>query len=425
MTLKIKHISAIALLFGAMLIFFAGCSKDDTPKSEPSSAVILADTVRFDVTGSNIQTTGDKNATYTVTITIADNDAPAWCSFSPDNTLQKSAEVGAPLFITLQPNHTHEERTAEIQIDFSDGYTTTLSLTQTEYEDPAEIGGAVFTRDWGEQPAYRYDENYIYKTYYTTLATGNYVRNYSICYDTQKRVSRWVAYPMHRSYLNPSIGNRVDKWAYDPNDQLPVIPESQQQYIIKSYGSGPTRGHMIANADRYSNVETNAMTFYATNMMPEDYDLNSGPWATLEGQIRTNVGKMGADTLYVVTGTVFGDNRTITDRKGNVIGMPTACWKVLLRTRSGNTGKRIEDCTADELIGIGFLYSNKDGVFPNVDRGEYDSSDPKWIRDYAVPIDSIEKITGFTFFRNIPADAAAAVKAQNNIADWSGLGGNR
>ena len=202
-------------------------------------------------------------------------------------------------------------------------------------------------------------------------------------------------------YTTPSVG-RTNAWSYDPNVQPPAIPESAQQYVEQGYGTGLARGHQCPSADRYSTVPTNEQTFYATNMMPQNGDFNSGIWGTLESKVREN---MVRDTLYVVTGTFFGDGRTTTDRRGNRIGLPSNCWKVLLRTRRGNTGKPVAECSADELIGIGFWFAN-------------DRSNPSSLRQCARSIAQIEELTGFTFFRNLAPEAAEAVKAQNDPADW-------
>lgn len=408
MSLKIKPVSILITSVLTVLILFAGCGKDGGGAGQVSQAELVAGTVNCFATTNKIQTAGNADLTFTAEITVdGEGSDAAWCSFNLSNSQALTGavltgKVGEPVYLDMQPNTTSADRTVTIAITYSDGYTVSLPLTQTAYQADVD-----YTQGWGEQPAYQANSAYIYKTYYTTLTSG-YTRNYSICYDTEKRVSRWVAYPMIRTYTTPGLGRPdPEPWGYDPNDQQPAIPTSAQ---LSGYFKGYNRGHMIASADRYSTKQTNAMTYYSTNMMPQVGQFNSPIWSELENDIRTNMNSMRLDTLYVVTGTVFGDGRTTTDSDGKVFAVPSQCWKILLRTRSGATGKRLQDCTADELIGIGFLYDNKAG-----------NSDV--IAEHTVPIDSIEKLTGFTFFRNLPPDAAASVKAQNNLADpgWQGL----
>ncbi|MCM1150516.1 MAG: DNA/RNA non-specific endonuclease [Alistipes sp.] len=349
-------------------------------------------------TTNRIIATGDA-MTFVATI-VGQDVGDAWCSFSSFDTsaepqLSKSGQVGTPMNLYLLLNETDEVREALIHVVFADGTLSTLTLRQGAYSPTAD-----YDRQWGEQPFYRNGDTYIYKTYYTTLVRGGYVRNYSICYDTEKRVSHWVAYPLTTNYLEPSL-NRTNAWSYDPNDQLPAIPLEYQYNIRNSYGTGDARGHQCPSADRYSNAATNAMTFYSTNIMPQNYDFNGGIWADLESKIRSVRSTHRADTLFVVTGTYFADNRTITAH-GTVIGYPSNCWKVLLR---GSGGKAVWDCSSDELYGIGFWFAN-------------DRSNTGSLRSYATTISDIEKKTGFSFFRNLSADAASAVKAQNRPSDW-------
>lgn len=379
-------------LFAALL---AGCNKNDGNETGNTSAVFKSEVVNCETTVVQLLLSGDSSLICTASVT----EGEEWVSFSATQPQTVWEGTVTPVvFVYLQKNLTTEERTARVEVAFSNGDRTEASFTQTAY-----TSSALYDRDWAEQPQYEEGTDYIYKTYFTTLSeSSRLVRNYSICYDTDKKVARWVAYPLHTCYTMPSL-DRTNAWAYDPNNQMPEIPQSVQQYVIESYGTGYARGHQCPSADRYSTIATNEMTFYATNMMPQNSKFNSGVWGTLENKVRASIVR---DTLYVVTGTWFGDSQTMTDRKGNRIGVPTDCWKVLLRTKKGNTGKRVQDCTADELIGIGFWMPNA-------------SSTDGSLAQYVVSIAEIEERTGFSFFHNLPDDVAAAVKQQNQPSDWN------
>lgn len=395
--LKFKKIDLSALFLAVMLVLFAGCSDDD---SGSARAWLAAETVDCETITNQLLSSGDQ-MTLAAEITAQSGD-DAWCSFSSFTdggvpVLETAGTVGTPIDLFMLRNETETDRVATIRVAFANGYSSTLTLTQQAFTPTPW-----YDRQWGEQPAYRDDASYIYKTYYTTLQRGGYVRNYSICFDTEKRVSHWVAYPLTTNYVEPAL-DRTDEWAYDPNNQLPVIPESDQAYIIQSYGGGPVRGHQLPSADRYSNIATNNMTFYATNIMPQDFDFNGGIWKQLESKVRYNMKMNRQDTIFVVTGTYFGDSKTITDRRGNRIAYPTNCWKVLLRSSGG---RKVWESTADYLHGIGFWFSNSD-----------DNTSTS-LRSYSTTIADIEQKTGFTFFRNLSAEAAAGVKAQNKPSDW-------
>lgn len=386
-----------AFFSAAMLLLFAGCG--DSDGGDAHVVELRADYVDCNTTTNRIIVTGEA-MTYEATI-LSQDAADAWCSFasfetSPEPRLSKEGRVGIPMTIYLLRNEVEEERTATVEVAFADGTVQRLSFTQGAYSDTA-----FYDRQWGEQPAWRQNDTYIYKTYYTTLTRGGYVRNYSICFDTQKRVSHWVAYPLTANYVTPAV-NRSDAWSYDPNNQPPAIPQSAQSDPKKTYGTGDARGHQLPSADRYSNRETNAMTFYATNIMPQNYAFNGGIWVQLESKVRENMQRNPSDTIFVVTGTYFAGDRTISDRDGKKVGYPSNCWKVLLR---GSGGRAVWNCTASELYAIGFWFAN-------------DASNTGALRSYATTVADIEEKTGFTFFRNIPAEAAVAVKAQNHPADW-------
>ena len=139
-------------------------------------------------------------------------------------------------------------------------------------------------------------------------------------------------------------------------------------------------------------------------MTPQLNRLNQDMWANLEAKVRAQICN---DTLYVVTGCYYANtNTTTTDRDGKVCPVPTNYFKVLLRTRAGTTGKRIADCSADELKAIGFW----------VDQKSYGDIQPP--ASICMSVAEIEKKTGFTFFPNIPESAAESVKAQNSPSQW-------
>lgn len=391
-----KTIGLPLAFFAAMLILLTGCGDDDRDGS--AEVRLSAETVNSNPTTVRIITWGD--ATDFAARIVGQSGDEVWCSFAPFDSpagavLSASGKVGVPLSLYLLENQTDADRTATLAVEFGSGASRLLTLTQLAWSPTPD-----YDRRWGEQPLYRDGDSYIYKTYYTTLQRGGYVRNYSVCFDRDLRVSHWVAYPLTANYVEPMV-SRTNAWSYDPNDQLPEIAEAWQSDVSKTYGTGDARGHQCPSADRYSNRATNAMTFYATNIMPQNYDFNGGIWASLEKKVRDNMQLHRQDTIFVVTGAHF-TGRTIRDRDGKTVGYPSNCWKVLLRSSGGRS---VWESSADELHAIGFWFAN-------------DRSNSSSLRDHATSIADIERKTGFTFFRNIPAGAAAAVKAQNEPSDW-------
>lgn len=407
--LKIKQIGMLLVTMSAMLVLFAGCGDKDDGGDKESLATLVAETVSSSTTTNKISTQGPSGITFEATIVSQGGDAE-WCSFDLNKQVSSAGgNVGDPAYLYLDKNNSDDDRTARIDVTYTNGYSTSLTLTQRA------AGFIDYGRSWGEQPEYRPDDAYIYKTYYATFVSnqffpGGKLRNYSVCYDVDRHISHWVAYPIFKKVYETPVLRRVNDFNYDPNDQLPVIPTRDQQYIGtggngRGYGArGYNRGHMLPQASRYNNYEPNRMTYYGTNMMPQNSTLNQNIWASLEGKVRGWGGLQTYDTLYVVTGAAFKSTKTI-DNANGPIAVPSHCWKVLLRQR-GNQNRQISQFKADELKAIGF-------VFTNDDAGAATS-----IESAVRSVKEIEELTGFKFFRNLDPAVADAVKSQKNLADW-------
>lgn len=407
--LKIKQIGMLLVTMSAMLVLFAGCGDKDDGGDKESLATLVAETVSSSTTTNKISTQGPSGITFEATIVSQGGDAE-WCSFDLNKQVSSAGgNVGDPAYLYLNKNNSDDDRTARIDVTYTNGYSTSLTLTQRA------AGFIDYDRSWGEQPEYRSDDAYIYKTYYATFVSnqffpGGKLRNYSVCYDVDRHISHWVAYPIFKKVYETPVLSRVNDFNYDPNDQLPVIPTRDQQYIGTGgngcgYGAwGYDRGHMLPQASRYNNYEPNRMTYYGTNMMPQNSTLNQNIWASLEGKVRGWGGLQTYDTLYVVTGAAFKSTKTI-DNANGPIAVPSHCWKVLLRQR-GNQNRQISQFKADELKAIGF-------VFTNDDAGAATS-----IESAVRSVKEIEELTGFKFFRNLDPAVADAVKSQKNLADW-------
>ena len=409
MILKIKQIGMLLVTMSAMLVLFAGCGDKDDGGDKESLATLVAEIVSSSTTTNKISTQGPSGITFEATIVSQGGDAE-WCSFDLNKQVSSAGgNVGDPAYLYLDKNNSDDDRTARIDVTYTNGYSTSLTLTQRA------AGFIDYDRSWGEQPEYRSDDAYIYKTYYATFVSnqffpGGKLRNYSVCYDVDRHISHWVAYPIFKKVYETPVLRRDNDFNYDPNDQLPVIPTRDQQYIGtggngRGYGArGYDRGHMLPQASRYNNYEPNRMTYYGTNMMPQNSTLNQNIWATLEGKVRGWGGLQTYDTLYVVTGAAFKSTKTI-DNANGPIAVPSHCWKVLLRQR-GNQNRQISQFKADELKAIGF-------VFTNDDAGAATS-----IESAVRSVKEIEELTGFKFFRNLDPAVADAVKSQKNLADW-------
>ena len=417
--------SVVAVL---MLAFtFTACVESDwspyTSKAEINDLIVSAQVST--ITGTTV---GAPTLTWELKVT----DGNDFCT-----AVKKVGFVGQNFSLRFDANDNDYERVARATITFSDGFTKDFEFRQLVATDNPD-----YDRAWAEQPAYKQGSSLVHKTYYTTLNDNRRVRNFSICYDLDKICSRWVAYPAHNVYTsgrNYEVGGttagRTNAWAFDDavtqyksssnwstayeiiskyDSSLdtyntytnPIIPQKKQANIVGSngFGYGYARGHMLPSADRYNTWNTNAQTCYATNIMVQDYDFNSASWGTLENKVRT---KVCADTLYVVVGTLF-ENSTKINKGGRTISVPSHCFKLLLRTKRGNTKKNIADIkSADELMCIGFIFENN-GTGANTS-----------LSSAATTVAELERRSGFSFYQNLDPSIADKVKSQCNFSEWN------
>ena len=333
---------------------------------------------------------GDKG-TYTIQV-LGDVEWTA-SSDNADFTLSKTSGKGA----------------AEVVLSFGDNPSTTKSrVAKVTFKTEADVAQKelVFTLTQlpfqplvsdkvpvrMELPTVKAQDSVVFINHEFEL-DGKKVHNYSVYYDARYKVAHWVAYPLYESVLSGVA--RSDAWAYDPK-----VPERDQARIYKAL-SGYSRGHQLPSADRLVNDEANAQTFYATNITPQNEDMNSGVWETLEKDLR--VVARNCDTVYVVTGCVVrtADEQTVKYTKDNLgadIAVPKAYFKVCLRYKASSS-------TNGGYSAIGFWMENKNLTGS--------------VGSYVKSVDEIETLTGFDFFHNLDDAIEKAVEKNKNTDGWN------
>ena len=294
-----------------------------------------------------------------------------------------------------------------------------------------------------------------------TYKTNKDVRNYSYCYDVRRHNPMWVAYPCHTIYWeggytrpypdpwrpNPDLTEQEqsiiyatdwNSWPWSSPDNKPS--DTYNYWSEKSHGGVMlSKGHMMRSAERGAGKSDvlfgmNEQSFYPTNINPErhayvkvpDYISNGeqqyfdlSHWSMVEyilsSKWRCN------DTLYVVVGCWYDkdQNKAIdasnwgkTSKRSKEVIVPQGRYKAILRTRSGNTGKRISECSASELTAIAFWF---DQCF---DSQNQKTSLPT-LSNAIMSVADLEKKIGseFSFF----PDAPAQVKESYDVSHWPGL----
>ena len=249
------------------------------------------------------------------------------------------------------------------------------------------------------------DYHYAYHLCPDLSVGGHKARNYTVCFSAKHHCPVWVAAPRHACYEGDA--NRTDAYGKDP------IILSSIQYNSKSTGGGCNKGHMLGSAERTRSTAINKQVFYYTNIAPQyssGYNTGGGGWNTLEDWID---GKVCRDTTYLVIGTYF---ESYTDGYGmsaspkkisfggrNDVSCPTMFYIAALRTKRGDTGKSVLNCSADELMCVAFVRAHNNGL-----KGQ------KVTSRELMSISDLEKLTGHAFFTNVPN----APKSSYNPSDW-------
>ncbi len=339
------------------------------------------------------------SSSWKITLTSVDGGAPVdWIIAAPS-----SGSGNTDVTLNVAANESEQERSAVLTVENSAGKASkTISQKGKKPEikpdpdptpepKPNETG-------WLELPSVPAGTDFF--AHSMTIGSVK-TRNYSFIWDYDNLVAPWVAYPLCKWNMARNV-KRTNAWALDP-----LLPESKQPVLYRGFSKGNNgwyaRGHQIPSADRLTSYESNAMTFYGTNMTPQIQEgFNGDIWETLEGMVRSWANK--SDTLYVVTGCVidYKDGETVKyalDNNGKKVTVPTAYYKAVLRYMKSST----------------FGYSGYSACAVWLDHKVYSSSSIS--SSYSMSVDDLEKKTGIDFFVNLPAkvgeETAAKIEAED------------
>lgn len=384
----------------AVMLMSVGCSNDADVNVVVSEAYMQNAEVKGSSKNCAVVLHAQQGMSYTISIT-SEGD---WALFanrvnSLEGQMENSDKV---IFVYFDKNASGISRSAQVSVAFADGKSYDLSFTQHSYD-----ASIALERDWAELPICKVDGNYIYNTHYGLMGSSRNARNYTYCFDPDKRASLWVAYPLHSSHVSGNGNRNNSSFGYDPD----VDTGCQANLGAGSYNGRYDRGHQLPAADRKCSQQMMDQTFYATNMTPQQADFNQSKWAVLEGNVRKCICR---DTLFVVTGAYFEGSHhssidsSTKDKSGNVCPTPTHYYKALLRTKSGSTGKLISQFTdASQLIAIAVWLEHED------------SDDDTIISNSEfITVAELEERTGFTFFPMLDDSIEQQVKQTKDISQW-------
>ena len=233
--------------------------------------------------------------------------------------------------------------------------------------------------------------------------------NYIIEWNNAKKAQRWTAMQFYngnsgtswnRNYWSQQTDNEwamlnLQNYGYaDPFQPDPDLPKEVRTELSDYKGSGYSRGHICASADRLNSMEANEQTFYLSNMMPQTSKLNEGTWANMENQVRKWNDKKYRETLYVVKGGTIDDQHLLSPTRTGLV-VPEYFFMGIV-SQMGN-----------KYRGIAFILEHnnptKNGTSP---------------KNYVFTIDQLEQLTGIDFFCNLPDDIENEVESTVDRSFW-------
>ena len=386
-----KILGVVIAVAAAVIGTCCGEKNPVTPDANCKAKFSVGENVEWNTASQFVVITAPATQKWTARV----KDDWAWFDYE-DYHYYTQGQGNGSVALYIASNGSSKSRSTTVEVEFEGTTTVTLKLTQGAFvqEEAPEIDYE--QTSWAEMPLVKQNDGNLYVTH-MTKASGKTMRNYSMCYDPDVKAALWIAYPLHDCYTRKAV-DRTDAWGYDP-----LIPAKYQVNMEKGMSNGYDRGHQVASADRLASYDMNSQTFYYTNMTAQvGAGMNQDIWNNLENMIRNEY--ICRDTLYVVTGCVMTTEddtqvQWVNNRNGGKVAVPKAYFKVLLRTKSGNTGKAVDNSNATT---IGFWYENR----------KYSYSTPR-VSDVK-SVDEIERLTGFTFFPQISDE----IKEMKDTERW-------
>lgn len=211
---------------------------------------------------------------------------------------------------------------------------------------------------------------------------------YVLSYNAETRTPNWVSWCLRRS----DIG-KADRGPFEPD---PLLPRAFSRVTSRVYdGSGFDRGHMCPAKDRSATQRDCDATFYMTNVVPQSPACNQRGWERLESYCRL-LAERGHE-LYIVcgphgSGGAGKEGYREEIGKGRLrVAVPEQLWKVILVLPHEDAEPRRNT----RVISV---------IMPNDQTVDFD-----WPK-YRVSARTVERLTGYTFFRNVPEEVAIALR---------------
>lgn len=206
--------------------------------------------------------------------------------------------------------------------------------------------------------------------------------SYLVSYNNVTKLPNWVAWHLTADHTDGTI-RRMSNFYEEESVTGP-------RATLEDYkGSGWSRGHMCPAGDNKWNEIAMYESFSLVNVCPQNANLNSGLWNSIEIDCRRWARQYG--DVYIVCGPVFLNREHVTIGVNEVF-VPEAFFKVVL-------------CLNGTPKALGIICRNTDG---NSKRDLYYNS-----------IDQLERITGYDFFPALPDELEDNIESDVDMNLWN------
>jgi endonuclease G, mitochondrial len=206
---------------------------------------------------------------------------------------------------------------------------------------------------------------------------------YTLCYSEKDEQARWVAYRLTKQMCDSNNVQRKDKFIPDP------LVATGSAVTADYKNSGYDRGHLCPAGDMNWSRQTMEESFYMSNMSPQLHEFNAGIWEKLEGRVRKWAVRRGE--VFVVTGGVLTSGLKTIGMK-NKVSVPGYFYKIIYSAQNGPSA-------------IAFIIPN-------------DACKGKSYTDFAVTVDSVEKLTGIDFFPQLSDSVENGMEGRLPKSEW-------
>lgn len=204
---------------------------------------------------------------------------------------------------------------------------------------------------------------------------------YALSSNDARKFADWVAY---RLTVYDVDGPDLERdWAEDPwLEPDETLEEEDYEHAHDTLDTN--RGHQAPLAS-FRGTGQGDQANYLSNVTPQKADLNQGPWEELEDAVRAVARE---DTVWVLTGPLYGDEMPPLPSAEEEHRIPSAYWKVVAVEAGDGDAPRVAAFVLDQEDGHEVAYC-----------------------DRAATVEEVEDRTGLDFFWKLTDEREEALEA--------------